>query len=398
MRVRLSLAHGAALALLLMSGTAMADTRVGASVGLNGGASSNPYGSGASDTTSATLNATFVPTMTIGMPTGSARLTAQVSHTEYARRYSATTDYLIAGSISQQISPLASFSGGLSFNSRVRNALYPVVNPGGELDDPDAPIIVDPSARSSFRERTKTLSGNAGLGFSLSPHDSLNLAVRGTRVRFPSSSNLSRSYDSYGGSLSYMRAIAANTSLGASFDVSRHDYVDPNLGNGTQYSPSLRLSTRLAPRLSFNASAGLTFSNTDILGGSRNATSFSGSIGLCHGGDRANFCLNGSRSVSPTSLGGSSHVTALGSSYRYKLTERSTIGASLSYSRAQSVQGLGNVNTDYGQASLTYSRQVLEKLSAVVSLSYSDAFNAGSVRGANYSGSVGLRYRLGDML
>jgi hypothetical protein len=52
---------------------------------------------------------------------------------------------------------------------------------------------------------------------------------------------------------------------------------------------------------------------------------------------------------------------------------------------------------DYGQASLGYNRQVSRRLSAFATVSYADSFNSIAARRANFYGSVGLRYRLGDV-
>lgn len=392
------LASSAAIASLLVSGTSVAETRVGADVGANVGIASNPYGSTANSTASGTLNGSFTPFVTLLSPTGSTTLTGNVSHTEYTKLYDGTTDYSVSLSTAQKISPQASLSGGASYASYVNNGLYPVVNPIiGAPINPNDPIIVDPSAGANLRQRTEVLSGNAGLSFAVSPRDSIELSGRATKVSYPNGSVLSQGYKSYGGSAFYMRTISANTSIGAGIDVSRSDYDNPAFGRSTQYSPTARLNTRLAPRLSLNVSAGVTFSESDFLGGSVNSTSFSGSVGLCREGDRASFCVTGSHGVSPSTLTGSSKVTALGATYRYALTPRSNINANLSYSRSESLNNLGNVDADYGVASISYDRQILQRLSAVASVGYSDSYGSFASRGANVYASIGVRYRLGDL-
>lgn len=390
--------RAAAVALLLASGTAMAETRFGADVGVNGGYSTNPYGSSIANTGSATLNGTFSPSLTVTSPTGAINIGGSVTHTEYAKRYQGTTDISASISTQQQLSVLTTLTAGVGYISQVRNGLYPVFDPGlipGQ--DPNAPVIVDPSATTSFAERTQSFTGNVGLSFTLSPRDSISVSGRGTHVNVPALSPQSRDYDTYGAGLSYMRAIGANTSIGLQFDASRVDYAGGGAGSGTQYSPSAVFNTKLAPRVTLRATAGLTFSNTELLVGSINETSFAGSVGICHEGERARFCLDGSRRVAPSTFSGTSKVTTLSASYDYKLSQRSSLRGYVGYSRANALTGIGNTTNDYGQAGVSYSHQILERLSAVVSVSYSDSYDNFVPRDANFYGSIGVRYRLGDL-
>lgn len=392
-----SLICSAAIAALMIGSPALGDTRIGADLGVTGGVASNPYGTVGGNAASATLSGSFSPAVTIESPTGTTQLRGSVTHTEYSRLYDGTTDYGVSGSLSRQISPLTSLTAGLSYSSYVRNGLYPVYDPivGGPVD-PGTPIIVDPSGSANYRERSEVFSGNLGLGFTLSPRDTVNVSARGTRLRFPNGTGLSKDYDSYGGNLHYMRAIGANTSIGAGFDIGRSDYVDPAFGNTTQYTPTARLSTRLAPRISLDLSAGVTFSETSFPTGTISNTSFSASADICREGDRTTFCVSGSHGVSPSSIAGSSRVTAIGARYNYTIDQRSSLNASASYSRSSSLGGTGGSDSDYGRASVGYERVLRPRLSAVISVTYSDTYSSLVARDANIHGLVGLRYRLGQ--
>ncbi|MCW2382599.1 MULTISPECIES: hypothetical protein [unclassified Sphingobium] len=387
----------AAIAALMLGSAAQADTRIGADLGVTGGVASNPYGTVGGDSAAATLAGSFAPTVTINSPTGTTQLRGSVTHTEYSRLYDGTTDYGLSGNISRQISPLTSLTAGLSYSSYVRNGLYPVYDPivGGPVD-PGSPIIVDPSGSVNYRQRSDVFSGQLGLGFTLSPRDTLNVSANGTRVRFPDNMGLSKEYDTYGGGLTYMRAIGANTSVGVGFNAARSDYLDPAFGKTTQYTPTAQLNTRLAPRLSLKLAAGLTFSETQFPAVSINNTSFYASADLCREGDRTNFCLTGSHGVSPSSIAGSSRVTAIGALYNYKIDQLSSFNASASYSRSSSLVGTGGNDSDYARASVGYERLLRPRLSAVISVTYSDTYSSLVSRNANIHGLVGLRYRLGQ--
>ncbi len=387
--------------LLLTSGNAMAYTKASAAVALDGGYSSNPYNSRRSSTSSGTLAATVTPSVIISAPTGSVRLSGMVRHTEYAQLYSGTTDYNVAASSGFSISPLTSINGNASFSSTVRNSLYPargsdVVSPDDPVD-PEDPIIDDPSGATNFARRTNRFSGNVGLSTTLSPYDSLSVTAIGSKVSISGPSDLARGYSNYGGGLTYSRLVATDTTVGLSVNVTRSQYQREGTGSSTQIAPSLVFSTMLAPRLSLRATAGVTFSDTELLLGSRKRSSFSGSINLCNKGDRSNLCANASRSVSPSSVAGTSTVTLAGLSYGYQLDPRSRIAVNLSYTNAQSLAGLGRVRSAYGRANVNYSRKLTQRLSGVVSLIYSNPFNSTVQRNANVSGTVGIRYSLGEL-
>lgn len=387
------------VSLLLTAGAASADPRFGMNVGVSGGFASNPLGSGASGTSAGTLTGFANPIVTIDGPTGSVSLSGEVSHTEYSRLYDGSTDFAATLSTSQQISNLTSLTGGVGFRSQFRDALDSIIDPLNELPlDPDVPIVVDPSAAETYGQRSETLFANVGLTTALSPRDSLSFSGRASRASYPNSAFASQSYDNYGGGVSYLRAISANTSIGLSVDAFWSDYRHSAFGDGSRISPAAILQTRLAPRVALSVSLGVTLSDTELAVGSVKDTSLYANASLCHRGERSTLCASGSRSVAPSSITGTSLVTAAGVSYNYRIDSRSTLSAGVSYSSARSLlTGFAGQDVDYGHANLGYSRQLTQRLSAFVSAGYSDSFDSLIVRNANYSGSVGIRYRLGDL-
>jgi len=390
--------HAAIIALLLTGEAAMAETELNATLGLNGGLASNPYGASGNDTASGTVAATFNPNVTFRSPTGALTLGGTVTHTEYFQRYNGTTDYTLTASGGKQFSSTLSANASASYISTVRNGLYPVIDPlTGVPLDPNDPVIVDPAAATSYAQRSKSFNGMLGMSAALSARDSIDLTVRGAGVRFEQGFSLSRSYNTIGGSLNYMREIGTETSIGAGFDLSRTDYRESALGDSSQYMPQILFNTSIAARWKLNATAGVTISDTTGFAGNVSRTSFAGSLGLCYVGDRAHFCMNGSHRVAPSSFSGTSTVTSFGSNFSYKLSLRDSISAGLSYSKARGIQGAGIANSDYLQANVTYSRQILERLSGVASVAYSDTYDSLAPRGANIYGSIGLRYRLGTL-
>ncbi|MBT2188952.1 hypothetical protein [Sphingobium nicotianae] len=384
-----------AVAVLLSSGAAFADAKVSAVASVNAGIASNPYGVTSGDAASGTLIGDFAPTVVIGTPRGDLSLSGRVAHTEYFKRYGGTTDYTLGARTEQRLSELTTINGAVGFNSSVRNGLYPVVDPSFPTN-PNEPVVVDPSAGRGYAQRTETFNGSLGLNTSLSAYDTLSLSARGASLRYPDGAGSSLTYKTYGGSASYSRTIGPATSIGLSFDLGKIDYTT-GANDSTQYSPAATFATRLADRVSLNLSAGVTISHFNQLTGSNSKTSFSGSVGLCYSGDLSRFCLNGSRRVGASSISGTSTVTSFGATYSLQLDPRSNIAANLSYARSRALAGFTGENSDYGYGSLSYNRTILERLSAVVTVSYSDSKNQFIDPRGNFSGTVGLRYRLGEL-
>lgn len=392
-------------AAVLTQAPAFAETRVGADLGLDGGYATNAFSAAGGSTGSATVTASFRPFVDLISPGGSTRIGGDVSRTEYSRLYDGQTDFGGMLATQQRMGPRTSLSGNANYTSRVVNALYPIYNPilPGP-DNPDLPVIIDPATGGTFARRTRMLSGGLQLHQQVSARDSLTFQVNGSMLRYgkqDANTLVPQSdYDMFGGGIGYQRSISATTAVGVAVNASRMHYKASGFGNTTTISPALTLQTKLSPTVTLSADAGVTFADTDLAGGaSRKTTSPSGSINLCkQRGERSSFCLSGAHSISPSGFAGVSRQTSVGASYSYALDPRSRITAGGSYARQSGISGISNSGTyDYAQASLGYSRQVSRRLSAVASVSYADSFNAIAARKANFYGSVGLRYRIGDI-
>jgi len=397
--VKAALLATATAAGLLASSGAWADARVGATVGVRGGYATNPYSSGANSTGSGTLTGTFSPTIELASPTGSTSISGDISHTEFTQKhYDGATNYNADLRTAQQIAPTISMTGGAGYSSVFRNALFANLDPNNPPGGPDDPIIVDPSGAATYGQRTKSWYGNLGMTFTLSPRDNLSINGQASQVDFSGSSlGLTQDFDTVSGGFSYMRVLNPTTSLGLGVNMSRSNYHDMRFGDGTQISPTLILDTRFSSRWSLNLNVGLTFSDTKLLIGSAHRTAFSGSATLCNQGSRSNFCLNGSRSVAPTALSGISTVTMIGANYRYRVSARDDVTANVSYSNSKRIYGIFSEDYDYITARVNYGRRLADRLSANVSLTYSDAYSSFINRSANIWGTIGISYRLGDI-
>jgi hypothetical protein len=384
---------------VVVSSAACAETQIGADLSADGGYATNPFSSGSGSAGSATVTVGITPFIALLSPAGSTRITGDIRRTEYSRRYDGQTDYSGGIASNLQLSPRTSLTGSVSYASRVINALNPIANPLNPLPlDPNVPIIIDPTTSGIFQQRTKTLSGGLQLSQQLSARDTITLNANTAITRFGNSTLVQSDYDYYGGGIGYQRVIGANTSIGANVGLGRTTYRRSGFGSTTSISPALTFATKLSPRLTLNADAGVTFTDTDVAGGSRRFTAPSGSISLCDTGSRANFCVQAARTIAPSAFNGVSRQTTFGLRHSYQLDPRSQLTTSVNYGRQSGVAGISRQQTlDYGMASIGYNRQLTRRLSAVATVSYADSFKSVAARRANFYGSVGVRYRIGDV-
>ena len=203
------------------------------------------------------------------------------------------------------------------------------------------------------------------------------------------------------GSLGYSRILNSRTSVGINVGLSRSDYRRTALGDATTISPQLTFSTKFGAALSLTASLGVSHSNITGPVGKYSQNSASGSLSLCNAGSASKFCFFASRSVQPTSFGGTVRPqTSVGANYSLRLDAKSSIDATANYSRSGQVNQTNiptNGSFDYGQASLNYSRRLSQRLHGNLTASFADSYRDPTPRKANMTVGFGLSYAFGDM-
>jgi hypothetical protein len=385
---------------ILAPGAAQAETRAWINTSIKGDIASNPYLLSGPNTsaTSGTISVSPGVKFLDGVKTISLR--GDYRHTEFSRRYSSSDDYVVSASLSQKLSPRLDYNADIGFDSSVVGAndlLTFGTNPANGGAFPPLPGDI---ALTGLRQRRQAVNGGLSLGYIASARDSFQTQGGFSLVRYPTGSTASE-YDSASGSFGYSRVINSRTSVGLNIGVSRADYRQTSLGDATTISPQLTFSTKFGANWSLSASLGVSHSTISGLVGKFRQNSASGRFSLCDTTTAGKFCLYASRSVQPTSFGSTVRPqTSIGASYNMRLDAKSTIDATANYSRSGQIsQGaiITGGSVDYGQASLTYSRRLSQRLQGNLTASYADSYRDPTPRKANAALSVGISYSFGDI-
>lgn len=385
---------------LLNAGMAGAETRASISTAVSADISSNPFLVSGANTSAASASVSVAPSVRFLDGSKTIGLNATYKHTEYSRRFRSTDDISASATISQKLSPRLNYSADLDYNNSIVGAndlLTFRANPSNTGAFPPLPGDI---ALTGLRQRRQSFSGGLNLGYVASARDSFNTQGGFSVIRYPSGSAASE-YDSINGSFGYSRILNGRTSVGVNVGVSRSDYRRTPLGDATTVSPQFTFSTKLGATWSLSAALGVSRSRINGPLGKYSQNSASGSLNLCDGGTTRKFCLSASRSVQPTSFGGTvTPQTSVGASYNVRLDAKSNLDANVNYSRSGQISQVNipsNGSVDYVQAGLVYSRRLSQRLQGDVTARFADSYKDTVNRRANLTFGVNLRYAFGDM-
>ena len=278
-------------------------------------------------------------------------------------------------------------SGG---NSTVGTGGGGTVDPGGGFGAGTLPIT--DIGLLGTRDRRRSLHATGGLAARLSEHDTVNASAFGDFARYRNTGPIS-DYDGYGGTLGYSRQLSTHTSLGVQGSASRYQYKGPQ-GNTNVYSVQATGSSLLSAYWTVQGSLGVSFTEGG-LPGSKSRTSLSGQVNLCRRGQLDTFCFSASRGAQATGLNGAQYITTLGANWNRKLSERTSVGANVSYVTEGGLRSLTSVQSDYLRTSVTLDRRVLERLRIYASARYRQVFGGTLNQSSDYGGQIGARYIFG---
>ena len=380
-------------------GSAQAGTRAWINTSLNVEIATNPYLELGGKTSVSSGIVSVQPGVKYSDSINTISLTGDYRHREFSRRNRSNDDYSVNANLVQKLSSRFGFDATVGVTSSVVTAndlLTFGVNPANGGLSP--PLPGDP-AFNGLQRRRQALVGSAGFNYLADSRN--NVQIRGgfSMVRFPSGGTAAE-YDNANGSFGYNRVLNSRTSVGLNVSVTRSNYLGTLIGDATTISPQVTFNTKFGPNWSLSASLGVSHSRVNEFFGKLGRDSAAGSVNLCNNASRGSFCLFGSRSVQPSSLGLTVRPqTSVGASYNMRLDSKNTIDVNANFSR--SGQGsLGNIVTgstsDYGHASLTYSRSFSQRLQCFMTAGYSDSFNDPVPRKANSSLNLGISYAFGD--
>lgn len=376
----LAAASGAACGII--APVAAAPVYLAGTVDLRLGYGSNPYLAVSPPGGSGLVGANLSAILSHPTPTSDTTLTGRADVEQDFKHYGRSESYGGTLSRTQQFSTHLSGNAYVSYDSTVnpyRSGFGYGVLPsaaGSTPAAPDAttppPVVTPPGGPDlsnvdllTVGQRTRTLTGGAGLNWQLSERDQFQVAGYASHSSY--SSSQASSYTSYGGNASFVHALNGRTKIGAGVNVSRT--ISQGRPATTAYEPNVSLVQQLSAFWVFNGQVGVIFQDAGATVGGK-STSLGFSASLCGTYPRSTICVTGSRQAAPSGYGGQRIDTRAGLSLSYALSERSRVRLNATYDESSS-QATSIVPTQrYYQIGGGYTRSVSRRISVGFSGSY----------------------------
>lgn len=386
----------------LSTPAAAQDMRTGGSVSAGASYETNPFlRNGGSETDAVSLFVQVDPEVAIEDETGIVVLDGTLRYAYYPGRYGSDEMARIGLRATRRFSErfeLDARGNVQTSRSAAQDALFgtpSILPPDGSF--PEFPVI-DVSV-AGLRTRTTGLSGDVVGTYSLSPIDSVSVGLN-TRLRYYDG-DIGSDYGSVFGDVQYSRRLSEVMSLTAGINAGVANYFERQIGDAVLVTPTVGLDWSLSETARLQGRVGVSHARIDVGTGDRESdTYFAGSVSYCDRQFGGSLCLSASRSARPTGLSGVSAVTSFTLGYSRQLSEVDTISASIRYGRTDQ-----DSNTGFGEpgwrselagGSITYRRQINDRLSAFVTPTVTKVSSEAARRDANFGILAGLTMTFGD--
>lgn len=337
----------------------------------------------------------------------SARTTTLLS--AYAENLTYTNHY---GS-QQSLSIYGRHDAAVSEHVRVFGDVNANYQRGGQLDTtilvvpnvppltgiPGTPIILPPGGDFlTVRGKEYQFSGHAGAEFALNPRDDLSFSAGVERTVFHAAV-ADTNYTTIPVTLAFDHQLSERTTVGARFTAQDTEYSGPT--SVRLYTPQLTGRVALSPTVSLNGAVGISFARIDDGIGTRNSTGVAANAALCSTTESGQLCGRVDVNQETATVAGPAKSISAGVDYSRRLDANSTLALSLSayrYSRPISiVNGQQFSSATYFRAAGEYSRRIGRRWFGGVDLAARKLTEAGPDPKTDFSGSLFIRYRFGDV-
>ena len=241
-------------------------------------------------------------------------------------------------------------------------------------------------------------SGHVGAQLSVSPRDSITVTGGLEHVAFKSGS-LDTHYTTIPVSIGYSRQISPRTTVGARLVGQYTNYSGPS--SFRVISPEATLQTNLTERLSLSGAVGVSFASVDDGISTHHSTGVTATANLCSINPRGHLCIVGAIDQEAATVAGPARNISVGADYSRQLNADDTINFSLSANRYSSprsvITGRMFSHATYVRAAGDYSRRLGDRWFGGVTLAARKVTQSGPDPDADVSGSLFIRYRLGDV-
>ena len=315
---------------------------------------------------------------------------SQQSLSFYGRHDAAVSEHLrIFGDLN------ASYQEGGQLDTRI--LVLPDVPPLPGL--PGEPILLPPGTDFlTVRGREYQLSAHAGAQVSRSTRDSLHVSSGVDRTIFHGGFART-SYTTIPVSIGYDRQLNERTTIGGQVVAEDTEYSGP--ASVRMITPQLTARFLLSPTLSLSGAAGVSFAKIDDGTTTRHTTGLAANASLCSNTERGFLCGHFSIDQEAATAAGPTKSISAGVQYSRKLDVDSSIALAIDGNRYSTpfsvVTNQSFSHATYFRASAEYSRKIGRRFFGGVDLSARKVTEAGPDPKADVSGSVFIRYRLGDL-
>ena len=351
---------------------------------------------------------------------GFGRISAHAVHT----RVSARTTTVLSG-FAQETFYTNHYSSGLSVDLSARHSARVseklqifgdadfAYDKGGQLDTriigvPNVPLspgsvlppelLVPGGDFLSVTGRDYRVSAHLGGQLALTARDYLT-ASSGIEHSVFKGSGIDSRYTTIPISLGYDRQVSSRTTIGARLSASHTDYDGPS--SVWVVTPQATIQTVLSERLSFTGALGVSYASIDDGIATRHSTGLAADASLCSQGDRDSLCGRVSLNQETATVAGPTRNFTVGVDYSRRLDAKQTIRFSVSGNRYSSprfvVTGQTFSHATYVRGAADYTRNLGDRWFAGVSLAARKLARLGPDPRADVSGSLFIRYRLGDL-
>jgi hypothetical protein len=332
---------------------------------------------------------------------GFTSLRAYLENSTYLSHYSSKRIFDLNARTEHQANERMRLFGSLEFSGdlagQLSNRFVDVpVNP--EVPDPTEPPPVNPDDPDlfSFTGRQFRLDGQAGAAIKASERS--NITISGGAHRVSYKSELLNDYTTLFAYGAFDRVLSERTTAGVSLNL-RQTNFDGSDDRTTTINPAVTAQTRFRENWDASAAVGLIFAEQGSVGDKQRSTNVSLSGSVCHTDQSERFCGRLARYAQSASRANLVITTSAGIDWFKKLDATQTLQLSASAVRYVAENTVtDNLKSNHFQFAGNYSRKLKERLSVGANAAIRSLRQQGPNPNMDISGSVFLRYRVGDRL
>jgi len=325
-------------------------------------------------------------------------ISAFVEGTTYFNEYDIRSIFSLDANHTQQVSETVRIFGAAGVNGdlsgQLSNRFLSVPPFVPDPTNPLPPTVDDPDL-FSFNGRSYRLFGQGGVSVQTGERSSVGLSGGVTRAIF--TNDLLDDYTTMFANGSYRLTLSERTNVGASLGLTRTQY-DNSDDHSTIINPAVTLFQQLSESLTAQAAVGVSFARVERGATETHSTNLSVNASVCRRTQTENLCGRVMRNSATSASTRLVTTNSIGVDWSKKLDARQSIQLSASAIRYVTEDVLNqNQNTTYLRLAASYSRMISQRMSGGVNIGARSLHRKGTDSDTDISGTVFIRYRIGDL-